>query len=334
MTRAALTVALALALLAAGCIGTDAPAALDDDAATPADGARNQSGTDAADGVGAPTAPSTGRLVVVARMPDNTLLSGVLVEAANETRTTDGEGRATFAAVPTGTIDVAARKAGHRTALLTAEITAGQETLVEAVLAAEGNDQHAHEDGIFAHRDLYTFEGHFDCSATYVIITGDCLIVVENVTSTAGAPDPVSGTTTERHIIDFPLDLHWETLVVEMTWQPTAPTPATGEGMSLALEPAEAPSDGHAAKYARAEGGSPLRIEMTPGIQHESATTGDMPNPAGGEVIRARAFMTGLAHRPAGTSFLGVGATVQQAFTLHVSIFYEEPAPAGYTAIE
>lgn len=314
---------VALALVLAGCVtptADEAPAP----AATPEPAAQ----------VNASPAPAqTGRLVVHARMPDLAPLSGAEVTAGNETLTTDADGVARFDALAPGPTEVVARKAGHRTALVAVEVIAGQEVSTEVELAAEGGDQHAHEDGMFAHRDLYTFEGHFDCSATYVIITGDCLILVENVSHAAGVDEPTKNVSTERHIIDFPLDINWTALIVEMQWTSSAPTPATGQDMQLALEPAEAPSDGHAAKYARAVGGSPLRIEMTPGAPHATATAEDMPNPNGGEVIRSRVFVTGVGHNAGDAGFLGVGAAAQQTFTLYVSIFYESMPEAGYTAV-
>lgn len=323
--HAVLALLFALAPLA-GCIGPDAlPEETEALAAEAAPTPQEQSNGS--------TPPATGTLLVTARMPDQTLLGGVILELGNATATTDAQGQARFEAVAPGAHELVARKEAHRTARQTVEIRAAAETSVEIVLAPEGNDQHAHEAGVFAHRDLYTFQGHFDCSATYVIITGDCLILVENVTGTAGVADPASNATSERYLIDFPLDTNWTSLVVEMTWTPTVPTAATGESMSLALEPAEAPADGHAAKYARAVGASPIRLDLAPGAPHESATTGDMPNPAGGEVIRARVFTAGALHNPGGTTFLGVGAAAQHEFTLYVSIFYEEPAPAGYTAL-
>lgn len=280
-----------------------------------------------------PPAPTTGGLLVLARMPDETLLSGVNVTVRNESRLTGPDGLARFDDLAPGTAEVVARKEAHRTAQIAVEIVAGHETAVEAILPANEGDQHAHEKGVFAHADVYRFEGHFDCSATYVIVTGDCLLIVDNATTRAGAPATPGEATSERHLIDFPLDATWAALVVEMAWTSTTPTPATGGEMSLALEPAEAPADGHAVKYARAYGGSPLRLELAPGVHHETATAQDMPRPEGGEVIRARAYVAGLANKPAGTEYLGVGAAAQHDFVLFVSIFYGEAPPAGYTAL-
>ncbi|HVM44712.1 MAG TPA: carboxypeptidase-like regulatory domain-containing protein [Candidatus Thermoplasmatota archaeon] len=313
--RALLLAALALS---AGCVRApeaEAPAALAEEDAQPP----------------TPAAPQTGMLTVLAVFADRTPLAGVNVSVGNESRLTDATGTARFDALVVGTHTLVASKTAHRTAQQLVTIHAGGETTAEVVLAAEDGGQHAHKVGFEAHTDVYAFEGHFDCSATYVIITGDCLIVVENVTRTLGAPDPVSNATSERNIIDFPLDINWSALVVEMAWND--PSPPTSDGMTLALEPAEAPADGHAAKYARVHGPSPLRIELAPGVKHASATLDDMPKPEGGEVIRSRAFMRGHAHNPGGTTFLGAGVATEVRFTLYVSVFYGEGAPSGYTAI-
>lgn len=312
MMRAALL--LAALVLLAGCVRpTDEPGAAE--RVQPAALADTPGVTNASD------APTTGRLVVLAVFSDKTPLPGVKIEVANESAQTDAEGIARFDAVAAGTHTLVATKTAHRAAQQTIEVVAGAEARTEVVLAAEDGDQHAHAVGFEAHKDTYVFEGHFDCTAVYLIIPGDCMLLVDNVTESAGVENPASNATTEKNIIDFPLDVNWSRLVVEMTW--TEPTPPTSEGMTLALEPAEAPADGHSAKYARADGASPLRIEMLPGVKHDTATEEDMPNPQGGEVIRARAFVRGYAHNAGGLGFLGVGAATSFTFTLTVTIVYE-----------
>ena len=329
MVRPPLAPLVLLALLA-GCV---APAATEEPAPEePADA--QEARASPADASAPAPAPANGTLVVLARRPDQTLLAGANVTVADQSRLTGADGLARFPDLAPGRVLVEARKEAHRTAQAEAEVVAGQETRVEVVLAAETGDQHAHEEGLFAHRDLYVFQGHFDCSLTYVIVTGDCALLVDNVTGQGGLGTPAGDQTQERHLIDFPLDRGWASLVVEMEWSANASTPATGGDMQLALEPAEAPADGHAVKYARVVGPSPLRIEMAPGVQHATATAeGDMPNPQGGEVIRSRVFVTGAGHNAGGAGFLGVGAAHNQDFRLYVSIFYEEPAPEGYTAL-
>lgn len=273
---------------------------------------------------------ATGALSVVALFADRTPLAGVNVTIDNASRVTDATGFARFEALAAGVHTLVATKAAHRAAQQQVTIVAGEDTATEVVLAAEDGGQHAHKVGFGAHTDLYVFDGHFDCTAVYVIIPGDCLIVVENVTHMAGLPDPASNATTEKNVIDFALDQNWTALVVEMTWD--EPSPQTADGMTLALEPAEAPADGHSAKYARVDGVSPLRIDLVPGAKHASATEEDMPNADGGEVLRARAFVRGHLHNPGGTDFLGVGLAKDFKFKLYASVFYGEPMPEGYSA--
>jgi len=284
-------------------------------------------------GVPPPTVQNdTGRVVVLALFTDRSPLPGVLVETGNLSATTDAEGVARLA-LPAGFHTLVATKAAHRGAQAGIDVAPGAETTVEMVLASAEGGSHAHRAGFGAHHDTYRFEGHFDCSLTAVVLTGDCLLLVTNATERAGAPDPVSGATRERHVIDFPLDLTWSHLIVEMTWRADPSTPATGEGMSLALEPAEAPTHGYAPKYARAAGGSPLRIDLFPGEAHASATADDKPNPLGGEVIRARAFVLGAGHNAGGQGYLGVSAARDHAFELVVTVFYGERAPEGYSGL-
>lgn len=305
---------LALAVLLAGCVQPPEP----------------QPKPAQADAPAAAEPPATGSLLVVARFTDLAPLAGVNVTVGNESRVTDGDGRARFDALPVGTHALFATKTAHRAANAGVEIRKDAETVVEVVLAA-ADGQHAHKPGFAGHTDLYRFVGHFDCAATYAIITGDCLIVVENVTHTVGLADPSGNTTSERYVIDFPLDLGWSALVVEMNW--TEPDPPTADGMTLALEPSEAPPDGHAAKYARVHGSSPLYLELRPGVKHPTATQDDMPRAEGGEVLRARAFLRGLAHNAGGTPLLGVGAAQDVRFTLWVSTFYGTLPPEGYSAL-
>lgn len=326
-------VLLAALLALAGCVAPD-DATDDPDPAPPTDALDAARGADeAAARFPAEASPSnaTGSLVVLARFTDLAPLAGVNVTVAGESRPTDAEGAARFDAVPAGFHTVRATKEAHRAAQAGVEVRAGAESRVEVVLDAAEGGSHSHEKGFGAHKDTYRFDGRFDCSATYVIITGDCLIVIENVTRTAGVPNPASNATSERHIIDFPLDLGWSALVVEVAW--VEPSPPTSDGMTVALEPTEAPADGHAAKYASADGTSPLRIQLDPGVTHETATGTDMPNPLGGEVLRARAFVRGYAHHPGGAPVLGVGAATGFTFELVATVFYGDPAPEGYSAV-
>lgn len=280
--------------------------------------------------VAAPT-PTNGALSVLAVFADKTPLAGVNITVDDVSRTTDATGMARFDQLSAGTHTLVATKTAHRAAQQQVSIVGGETASVEVVLAAEDGGQHAHKVGFGAHTDLYAFDGHFDCTTVYVIIPGDCLIVVENATHVLGVPDPVSNTTSEKNVIEFALDLNWTAMAVELIW--SEPELPASDGMTLALEPAEAPVDGHSAKYARVNGSVPLRIDLVPGVKHATATQDDMPNADGGEVLRARMFVRGHAHNPGGTEYLGVGFAKDFKFKLYASVFYGEAMPPGYTAI-
>lgn len=317
-----LLVALLVAPLT-GCVGSEDP--LD---AAALDPVASEGPAPAAE---ASTAAGFGSLRVFAHLPDRSPLANVSVEVANRTALTGVDGLARFADLPIGFYEVNATKEGHRAARVGVQVTSGAEAYTEAALsvaaAAAPAAPVAHADA----PEVYEFEGYFECSATYLIVTGDCLTLVDNVTSQAGAPVSPGESSNTLNAFEFPLDLGWKSAVLELEWAQTATS--TTDGMSIALEPTEAPADGHAARYARVQGQSVLRLELHAGEKHETATADDMPNPLGGEIVRARVFQLGEFHNPGGTPFLGVGAALGQRFTLYVSVFYGERAADDYSAL-
>lgn len=325
--RAPAAVALLLAALAlAGCEDDAAPAKDD-----PAIG---------------PAPPATGSLRVVVVTPDLHPIAGALVRLAHLNASTDGTGAIRLDGLAAGPYVLHVQKPGFRDATQGVEVVANQ--AVEArvkllpapatsgpgatVAPATAGDATAYE-------ETFHLQGYFDCSATYLIITGDCMLVLDTaVDAVFGAanetpPARPGDATREEFVLEFPLDHGWRTVVAEMHWETTT---LAGERMTFAVEPAQAPADGHAAKYARAEGGSPLVVRLEPGVPHENATASadgeepDMPNALGGEVLRTRSYVQGEFHRPGGTTFLGAGAAYQQKFDVYVTVFYGEAAPIGH----
>jgi cytochrome c biogenesis protein CcdA len=95
--------------------------------------------------------------------------------------------------------------------------------------------------------------------------------------------------------------------------------------MRVNLEPyAVNGTEAHSDRYARAEGGSPIVLEVWPGTLSASASSEQMVPPEEGGLFRSRSFHLGLAetHNLAGTAFLGTGAAVQQNFTVLVEVHY------------
>lgn len=287
---------------------------------------------------------SAGSLLVVVVTPDLRPIAGATVQVGALNASTDDTGSARLEALQPGSLVLKVSKTGFRPATQAVDIVAGNETRTdvkllpgEDVARAEGPEEPAA--GPQAYKEVFHLRGFFDCSATYLIITGDCMLVADFALDEAfGAvnetpPARPGDATDEEFVLEFPLDFDWRTVVAEMHWDATT---TAGEKMTFAVEPAQAPDDGHAAKYGRAEGASPLLVRIDPGVPHENATPSadgeepDMPNAKGGEVLRTRSYVQGEFHRPGGTAFLGVGAALQQEFDVFVTVFYGEPAPEGY----
>jgi hypothetical protein len=94
-------------------------------------------------------------------------------------------------------------------------------------------------------------------------------------------------------------------VVIELQWQ----SPAEGLAEELALDVRAATPTACGEKYAEAVGSSPLRLEVAAGF----------PISGGDQCIDVLAAEGSL--------------TVEQDYTLSVSLFYHEPPPAGFTAL-
>lgn len=293
------------------------------------------------DGGSAPTTATraTGALDVYVLDPALHPLAGANVTLTdNRTRTTDDGGLARFDDVPAGTMGLTARLDGYRPAISSAAIAADERTELQVKLLPSETAAAPVETNE-TYRQTFHFRGYFECSATYFIITGDCMLLIDTVTEAAGFGTPAGNTTAEEYKLDFPLDHGWTSIVGEMHW--TANRPASGEQMTFALEPTEYNATGHAPKYARDEGTSPLRWVVHNGEPHPTATASadgdepEQPNEAGGEVVRTRSYVAGqFLHRPAGTNFLGLGAAVNHEFEVVVTVFYGERAPDDFTVAQ
>lgn len=264
----------------------------------------------------------------------NPLQGAAVTLSNNNTATSDAEGYARFSNLTAGEYTLLIELEGYRTGRSGANLTDGQSIELEVKLLEDASTQ---DPSTAEERpdEQFHLRGYFDCSATYLIITGDCALLIDTVTASAGAGTPVGDQTEEEFMLDFPVDFGWKSIAGEMHWD--ANGPFNGDQMTFALEPTEYDTSGHAPKFARDEGTGPLRWVVHAGEAHESATVSadgdepDLPNPNGGEVLRTRSYVAGqLLHRPAGTTFLGIGGAVQQQFEVVVTVFYQERAPDDY----
>ncbi|MDX1611179.1 MAG: carboxypeptidase-like regulatory domain-containing protein [Candidatus Thermoplasmatota archaeon] len=302
MSRPALAGLLVLALLVSGCIGASSNA--------PGGSVETTKATGDAEGP-----------ALVIEVVDLSLapLADADVTVAGDrvrmTATSDATGQATFWDLPPGELHVEAHAPGHLARALQVKLPGSgtvHETLTLPPLAADET-----------YTETFEFQGFFECSATYLIVTGDCLTLVRAGAEQAGL-EGENNATNERFTFPFVLHPGWTSLTLTQTWE--EPVAGAGSMMRVNLEPLDANNtEGHGDRYARAEGTSPITLTVeNDGEPAPTASQDELIVPEAGGLLRTRTFHLGLeeTHDPAGTGFLGVGASFQQSFTVVIEVTY------------
>lgn len=259
-----------------------------------------------------------------------------LVEAALVAQTNAG-GRFQFSQVLEGTYTL--------TAVLPEYADAQQELYILAEMTADVELTLAKLPEFRPYNLTSVFQGHYDCVAEYLIVTGDCGIAYETVTCATGycQSDPVF---TEKYQFPFEVQPRWESVVVELTW--TASAANAMEGMRVYVENANksATGAGHAAKVGRADGADqPLTVRIDRGSLHPRAdvypgtkTKAYIPDEGGPQQVRV--FPMGRFWETTrnicdgdGRCLLGIGAGANVRFNVYLTVFYNEAAPAGFSAV-
>lgn len=305
MTRPAvlLPTALALVVLAAGCLGLDDGLRSSDDAARTA--------------VQAPGISEDAAMLVLevtdpAIHPIEGVEATVDTSAGSHRALTDATGIVRIEGLEPGRAIVTLTAADHEDRQLTLDLPGGETTQRSIVLPPSTETHSAVQ--------VFEFHGFFECSATYLIVTGDCLSPVDAAAEQAGI-DVEPNATNGRFIFRFPVERGWSKIQVRQTWED--PVAGAGSMMRVNLEPiAPNGTTGHSPQYAETEGQSPIALAVANGQRHANASSEAMLVPEEGGWLRTRSFHLGLAetHHPAGTDFLGVGAAVQQPFTVTVEV--------------
>lgn len=302
--RGALCLLLAISLITVGCIGGLGDGEDDRDAD---DTATHRVGADGVDVVltvlNLTRSPVTGAEVTVA------------TDQATLTERTGELGTVRVGPLEEGRAVVEARAPGYQVRTVTLDLPAEGEVHETLVLRP------LQETTTFV--QSYEFHGLFECSATYLIITGDCLAPVEYAAKQAGLPYDKNATN-DRYTFLFDIGDGWTQLEIVQTWQD--PVAGAGNMMRVNLEPIDSNNtEGHSPRYARAEGGSPVRLVLdNDGQPAETASDEEMVLPEQGGTLRTRTFHLGFqeTHNPGGTAFLGTGAAIEQAFTVYVNVTY------------
>lgn len=258
----------------------------------------------------------TGDLAVQVTDASSTPIPGATIrvtsEGGNRSSTTSAQGQASFDALPRGNATVLAQAPDHETRERSVLISPGEVTVLKVTLEPVRNAPTIR---------TYEFNGFFECSATYLIVTGDCLATARAVTNETGAPLSMNATN-HRFVFHFPVHPGWESIDIEQRWDDGAFT--AGSMMRVNLEPTTAGEEGHSPHYARAEGSSPLSVTLVPNETHATASDPELSLAPEGAELRTRTFHLGVEETqdPAGTGFLGLGAAVQQPFTVHIEVTY------------
>lgn len=279
-----------------------------------------------------PAAPRTGE----AEAPTTVEIRGVVADATlkaiagasvahgetGKVARTDAQGAFAFSGLEPGTHTLSAEADGFHGAALRATLAAGDAW--EPVFRLEPVIRPVPYD------ERFELAGFFECSATYLIVAGDCFAAADFVADALGLPRP-GNATNEKFAFEIPVAPGWESIVVEERWDPGAG--GLDPKLSLLVERLEFDEEGHGVSYAETGGESPLRLDIRRGEVHATAQSQELRISDDGETIRVRSFVEGELHRPGGTGFLGVGAAFQQRFTIYVTVFYLAPAPDGFAIV-
>lgn len=292
-------------------------------------------GTDEGDDPSAPAFNRPGVGHIEGRVLDEEALpvagADVLVDGRGLSDVTSAAGHFRIADVPAGEQLIRVFKDGYEPGQATVVVPADGTARAEIVLVVLPSFE--------PHRATHIFEGHYDCAHEVPIWTGDCMLLYESVMNES---DPY---TSETYRFQFDVEPRWQTFVMELVWEGSANNQL--EGMRFYLEHVTDVATDHSVKVGRADGDdNPLRFTVNRSEPHPRADTdpdtGEPATfPANGSAAQVRVFPHGRFYDESCTigqivfdaCTLGVGAGVDIKFTVYATVFYNEPAPTGFTAV-
>jgi len=177
---------------------------------------------------------------------------------------------------------------------------------------------------------LPPLHGFLECASEELIGSGPCDLYVQF----AGGPAVFQN----QSAFPFQTDLGWKTIVMDLTFD-AANNPGI-DGMRETLRAA----NGTAAlntyqQYGRFHGSQSFSTRIEPGGNY---TDGDAPVPANVTAFKLEVYPQGRGYHTVCTvdvpghpaeCFTGVGAAANLRFDLYITIFYVDPAPAGFTLL-
>jgi hypothetical protein len=295
-----LAAAVLLVSVLAGCSGGE-PAALPD-------------GAD-----GAPIAAGTGRLCLVVVDEANRPVGGAnatvaLADGTVRSAVSDEQGRACLD-LPPGTylVDVAHIHQTYEASQTSAEVEAGREAVVKVQLQRLFEQEPYHE--------TLKFEGFIQCG--YAVSGVMSSLCVNDYTHFVGPYTcPECEHLFDRRSTDFAVGAGWQTMVFEMTWEPTAQ--GTSELMRLTISHFPRPASHW---YCGGASTDPVLVRMEVGVVCEDQQ--DEPElvpPEGQPNMHLFAATNAPPGQPASAAF-------NQGFTVFINVFYFGKPPEGWSFI-
>jgi hypothetical protein len=260
--------------------------------------------------------------------------ASVTVAADNRTSTTDQVGRFVFDDLRPGTYFLHVRKDNYHPTQVSVEVEAGvAEPPIVKVQLQPLFDQKPFVQQV-------THKGFFTCSqagASPIYSSSNCVTDpcprVMDPSDCNGLPskalDNVTSQEREWHSDVGP---GWQSLVFEMTWEPTSQGTSARLGMVVSTYK---PERDPAHSFANVASAAPLRIQLDLGVEHESAATVE-PVMVPEEGLQRMSYFVSV--RPPEGSVCAVlcappGAAVNQDFQVVLSQFYYGKPPEGWSFV-
>ena len=269
---------------------------------------------------GEPT-PTADRMRIAGLVESDALVplgnATVAIQGLNLTVQTDATGRFAFEPLPPRTYVVEASLAGYRTQPLVARPGTNEGSLDFVLQAVQAPRPY---------RVAYEFQGHIECGAEALIISGPCDTAVQE----GGGPALMDNTSAFR----FAFQPGWRSIVIDVVFDPEA-NPGM-DGLRVAVRKAsDAAALDDYEQYGRFHGDAPYTIRLDAGATYPD---GDGPIPGNLTGLLLDAYPQGHAWHAVcdptgvdGRCLAGAGAGANIDFALYATVFYVEPAPEGFT---
>lgn len=162
------------------------------------------------------------------------------------------------------------------------------------------------------------YTGYFQCAFEALIIPGSCDILLDGFNQSVFEDQSqfVTG-----------LGPRWSTVVVDVDFQGQ---PGLDGLHVTARGRNDADQLGDYEQYGQFNGQSSFTFRLEPG---QSYPGGDREVPANATSLQVDVYPEGYLWHPGGVPVLGVGAAVNVSFDVYVTVFFVDPAPAGFSML-